>query len=262
MYAQDSLLFNKKHLNITNDAKNRAFKIRFVATGSKCNTGVVWSIDNIHVYRTCASPENLTGDYYWNDTLPGEEEFGVKVCWDAPAGVASFNNTSNRSFQSFNLYRKADNENGYTLYANIPYIPDSTHYCFLDMYPAVSMQQGYYYKVTALWEDVESCESESAHALQIQTDDFVYVYVTKTDNHVANSEIKVYPNPTVRKITIESQIPVKKITVFNMQGKTVLEKISQSGKIVLLNVSTLSPGVYLFKITTAEKTIPERVVVR
>ena len=62
------------------------------------------------------------------------------------------------------------------------------------------------------------------------------------------SKATLYPNPTNQfiNITIENQ-NVKKVNIFSMQGKKVLQ--SEKGKV---NIQQLQTGVYLIKIETNE----------
>jgi len=65
-----------EHLNITNHARGKVFKIRFVASGESSLNIVGWYLDNIHVYRTCIGPG------YANAYLVGYPIPDVKVVWE------------------------------------------------------------------------------------------------------------------------------------------------------------------------------------
>jgi hypothetical protein len=68
------------HIDITNVAMGNVFQVRFNAVGQNSFDIISWYVDNVHVYRECGAPEDLTGEYVWNAT----EDFGAEVCWEAP----------------------------------------------------------------------------------------------------------------------------------------------------------------------------------
>ena len=68
------------HIDITTVAMGNVFQVRFNAVGQNSFDVISWYVDNVHVYRECAAPEDLTGDYVWN----AEEDLGAEVCWNAP----------------------------------------------------------------------------------------------------------------------------------------------------------------------------------
>jgi hypothetical protein len=47
-------------LNIRSQAMDKVFKVRFVAEGANSLNIVSWFVDNIHIYRVCDAPTNLT----------------------------------------------------------------------------------------------------------------------------------------------------------------------------------------------------------
>jgi len=51
-----------EHLDITSLAKGELFKVRFNALGENSLNIVSWFIDNIHLYRKCEGPINLTAE--------------------------------------------------------------------------------------------------------------------------------------------------------------------------------------------------------
>jgi hypothetical protein len=72
--------WESSHIDITNYAMSRVFKVRFNAVGQNSFDVIAWLVDNIHIYRECGAPEELTGEYLWN----AEEDLGAEICWDAP----------------------------------------------------------------------------------------------------------------------------------------------------------------------------------
>jgi hypothetical protein len=71
--------WTSENINIKSYAMDKVFKIRFHAMGMNSLNIVGWFVDNIHVYRTCDAPTNLTATNNY-----GEE--GVTLNWVAPEG--------------------------------------------------------------------------------------------------------------------------------------------------------------------------------
>jgi hypothetical protein len=73
---------------------------------------------------------------------------------------------------------------------------------------------------------------------------------TVSNDDLLSESILIYPNPTTDQIFVESDLLVKKLTVSDLQGKVCLSQndYPQSG----LDVSSLSPGVYLLMIETEQ----------
>lgn len=69
-----------QHLQITNLAMSRVFSVRFTAMGEDSFDVVSWLVDNIYIYRTCAAPSDLDGEYVWNE----DDDFGAEITWEAP----------------------------------------------------------------------------------------------------------------------------------------------------------------------------------
>jgi hypothetical protein len=67
-----------EHLDITPMAMGQIFKIRFSAQGENSINILGWLIDNIHVYRACSPPENLSAHL---------DESGMNLSWDYPSGT-------------------------------------------------------------------------------------------------------------------------------------------------------------------------------
>ncbi len=170
---------------------------------------------------------------------------------------------NNRSLQYFNLYRKSEYETEYTLYDNIPFQNGVTSYDYYDRYPNVQMETGYYYKVTAVYtSDVDSCESEPAHALAIPEDDFVYVLISLgVDNPLAENLISLYPNPAKDKVTVTSSSAMSHIAVVNYLGQVVYNAGINDATTVTLNTALYEPGVYIVRIDTENGRVTKRLTI-
>jgi hypothetical protein len=172
------------------------------------------------------------------------------------------NRDSERDFQSFNLYRKADEETEYTLYANIPYVDGQTSYEYYDQYPNVSIHEGYSYKVTAVWSsDIDNCESEPARAQANPMEDFVYVYITGIDNPLAEGLTNIYPNPAKDRVTVTSSEAMTHITVVNYLGQVVYNSDVNDATTLTLNTSSYESGVYVVRIDTENGQVTKRVTI-
>jgi hypothetical protein len=73
--------------------------------------------------------------------------------------------------------------------------------------------------------------------------------------------LNFYPNPVSNgKIYITSKLSLdKEITIFDVLGKKVLQTILNSRE---LNISVLSPGVYIIKIKEGEATATRKLIVK
>lgn len=67
-------------------------------------------------------------------------------------------------------------------------------------------------------------------------------YVLSNDGFELNT-LKVYPNPTVSMLNVDSNTSILKLEVYNLLGKKVLESKSDA-----VNVSNLSQGMYILKV--------------
>ncbi|MFT7016291.1 MAG: hypothetical protein ACJATX_000250 [Candidatus Paceibacteria bacterium] len=79
-------------------------------------------------------------------------------------------------------------------------------------------------------------------------------------NENSLDDLAVYPNPVIGRLTIESQVPIELVEVYNMLGQKV---ISVSGVVDSVNFEGLSPNMYLVHIksedgnTTVKKVIKQ-----
>jgi hypothetical protein len=68
-----------EHLVITSQAIETVFKIRFLASGVNSIDILAWYVDNIHVYRDCKAPYDLTVE-----AVANQNEYGFLVEWKNP----------------------------------------------------------------------------------------------------------------------------------------------------------------------------------
>jgi hypothetical protein len=78
--AEGDMDWEAQHIRITSAAKNKVFRVRFTAKGVNTLDINNWEIDNIHIYRLCAGPVNLTA------RIPDEINHGDQILleWEAP----------------------------------------------------------------------------------------------------------------------------------------------------------------------------------
>jgi hypothetical protein len=78
--ADGSFDWTSQHVNITSKAMNKVFRIRFNAMGVNTLDILNWFVDNIHVYRVCEAPTDLTS------TVLAPDMNDVELTWTSPAG--------------------------------------------------------------------------------------------------------------------------------------------------------------------------------
>ena len=79
--AEGDMPWEMKHVDITSQAKNKVFRVRFNAKGMNTLDIFNWQLDNIHIYRLCAPPTELTAEV----NFPAVDE--VILNWVAPGGT-------------------------------------------------------------------------------------------------------------------------------------------------------------------------------
>ena len=71
------------------------------------------------------------------------------------------------------------------------------------------------------------------------------------------SSIKVYPNPTSNMLTIDADVPIKKIEVFSILGKKVKELNENFERISLFD---MTEGIYLVKIYSDNAYVIKKII--
>lgn len=77
------------------------------------------------------------------------------------------------------------------------------------------------------------------------------------DHFIAEGDVRVFPNPASTEITIEAEEVISNVAIFNMQGQMVA---SEAGDIHTMNISNLSNGMYMLKITTPSGVSTQKIV--
>ncbi len=73
-------IYVKNHFDITEHVSGKIFRVKFTAYGENTRDLFGWYIDNINIYRSCESPENLTATVDWFNF----EDPAIKLCWEGP----------------------------------------------------------------------------------------------------------------------------------------------------------------------------------
>jgi hypothetical protein len=74
-------------------------------------------------------------------------------------------------------------------------------------------------------------------------------------------QIKLYPNPTDKEITIETAVPIQKVEVINSNGQTIYIN-EPNKKEVKINTSKFVSGNYIAVITTSKGVVRRQFVVK
>lgn len=78
----------------------------------------------------------------------------------------------------------------------------------------------------------------------------------------ANSNVGIYPNPANHSITIANNVAnnINSVTIINALGQKVFQTKAIDRAEVLINISTLSSGVYIVEIETENKIIKKKII--
>jgi hypothetical protein len=232
--ADGNIDWRKEHLDIREQAMDKVFRIRFMATGVNSVNIRSWYIDNIHVYRTCEGPVNLSAE-----PAPGE---GILLVWQFPdytnieAGINPEEGL--RELAGINIYRSVDGGD----YVLITAVTDGDEYFISeDNLIAGSL---YCFKVSAVWQSgTDLCESELSNEACV-----IWTGIGDAPGQDI-SGINIYPNPAKDKIFITSKDEMKRVTIFNPAGQPVLDRAIQ-GKSLELSATSLPPGIYPVHVET------------
>lgn len=152
------------------------------------------------------------------------------------------------SLQGYNIYRSEDDKITYNK-VNASLISDTN---YIDTVPAY---QGYFYKVSAIFQNFESTIRES------DPSNIVCAYFLNVNDNLASDCISIHPNPARENIIITGDFPVSGIELFNYTGQPVFAKQYLNEKTVVVNISALAPGLYLFRITMGKEISIARITI-
>ena len=104
------------------------------------------------------------------------------------------------------------------------------------------------------------CTSSPANRKYRPNEFELHVYYSPTGINESEASIKVYPNPTSGKITIEA-VGMTEVSVYNTLGQCVLQK-EVSGELTTVNLQQVSEGLYLLRVKTVEGFISKRITLK
>lgn len=83
-------------------------------------------------------------------------------------------------------------------------------------------------------------------------------------NDLVIDQVKMYPNPVSNFLNIEIQNfdTIRSISLIDVTGKLVLSQANLNNHKTILNLSNLSPGMYLVKIQTSSNSLVKRLIIK
>ena len=217
-------------------------QVRFRWTG---DWAVAWYVDNISVYQCTVSAPNAVV----SATAPEDNATGVPIAGPAapggPSSVGPFEweiATTGDAAVSYNFnlgITPAGNDIGSIpgvasgVIINFGWEPNTTYYWFVESVNCGGVTTGPVWSFTT--GDVMSIEDNIIEAFS------------------------VYPNPTTDVLNIKSTQDIDNVTVFNLLGQSVASFSKNEITNSSVNLSDLSEGLYLVKITSGDKTQTLRV---
>ncbi|MFA5419427.1 MAG: T9SS type A sorting domain-containing protein [Bacteroidales bacterium] len=169
------------------------------------------------------------------------------------------NEPADRSIIGFNIYRKLD-WGDFELYQFVPAIDSVVAQSFMDTDVNFYYSNGYYYKITCVWEGpTDYCES--VPGLSIGGEDYIGIYIAMDIHNYRADGVNLYPNPTNNKVNITSIVSMKEVILINYSGQEVYQLDIAGEEKIEINTSTLQPGIYLLRIKTVNGIVTKRVVI-
>ncbi len=189
------------------------------------------------------SPYHQTMHLVANIGINGE----VNLIWSEYGGIP---------FPTYTIYR-GSHPDSMDLFIQVP----STVTSYKDIDPPI----GYvYYQIgmsnPAGCDPVKKSESDYSSSLS----NMDQVLVTGVNNVDENKPFKIFPNPVSDMLQIQYKNVVKRpiqFTIYNSLGKAVLEEYIRAGE-TRVDVSSLSPGIYLLQMLDDSETYSARFVIR
>ena len=174
----------------------------------------------------CDAPSSFTADYVY----VSEDDMGIQLEWHYT--------TMAILPEYFNLYRSNDGGANYELVENI--IPQGTfNYSYFDAAGIGS----YRYMLTAEYHfDGQICVSEAVYAETEVTS------VSENGLSTESGNFTVYPNPVKDKLSVEAQVVLGTVEIYNLMGALIYSQRDCANK-VEINTSDLPSGIYFIRMT-------------
>ena len=187
-------------------------------------------------------------------------DFGLSYNWNIEMYVAH-PAPADSALKKFVLYKSLDGYD-YQSYDTIDYVSGQTMFDYLDS--NVAYNNIYWYKLNAVWAaNSDTCISPFAKNKMLPMEDYIEVFVFDGINeNINNDHLTLYPNPAANTITLEAETELKEIEVFDISGKSVLQKQTSSTNKITLNIERLQSGIYLVKAKTTQGVLLKKFVKR
>ena len=215
------------------DARGKAFMIRFRAHGADSYNILHWYIDNINVYGNCLPPEDLEQEATQNN---------ITLTWTSPCANIS----------GYNIFRSDSTGNPPFILLTPTPVTATT---YIDVPAGWSGEDTYKYFVTAQQTDSTTlsllCESAGSDTVTAAFP------VAIAEQGTAN--IRIYPNPAGDYVTIQCDIPITHVRMISGPGTTAMD-VSYDSRKITLNIAAFSPGIYILELTTGEGKIYRKMV--
>ena len=95
--------------------------------------------------------------------------------------------------------------------------------------------------------------------------DYVRVYqnadILSTKRFTGNTEVRMYPNPTINFVNISSDMAIEAVEMYNVLGKKVHQAKTNSNTLNL-DVSTFAKGLYILKFNVNNGTVIKKLIVK
>lgn len=152
---------------------------------------------------------------------------------------------------SFNLYR-----DGITI-ANVPFDPGSTNW---GVFISDSLYPGTYIFCASALYVLDTFGFPGGIGESDRVCDTIQITWVGVENQTSPDIVEIFPNPTNGKTTISSASKISEIAVFDYLGTRVLFVDGMHSQKETLDISMLSPGIYIVKTTTVKGAVNKRIV--
>lgn len=212
------------------------YRVGFLSYGGE-NDG--YSNESCATSGECYAPSNL--DYETTGST-----YKIKLKWEKPNPL--------EGLSGYYLFRSTQPDGGYEriklLGANATSYTDNT-----------ANQQGhYYYKLYAVYHDLDDCVSAPANWIYDDNQFYLHVYYSPTGiEETEADDVTVYPNPTTSNFTIEGE-GLSHVTVYNTIGQVVYDSNCE-GNSSVISLNNVETGVYMVRIATENGIATKRITV-
>ncbi len=161
-----------------------------------------------------------------------------------------WNNYEGFTYPSYNIYRGTSVLN-MSLFATVA----STINSFTDLYPPV----GYvYYKIEVL-KSVPCSPSKAEIGSSVSNISSNDPYLSTETYNSTGWDIRVFPNPTVGRVELQSKEPIQKIIIYNSLGIKI-RQLEPGQMDVSVDLSENEKGIYIFHLTSNNKVFTKKVI--